>query len=105
MRGHRRHGGRGRAPDSGGHRLAPGGDGRGRCADPGAVESGRVCRGRCLKAIACGIRNRFMALLRIEALPSKATKGELLRWLAEAGGIDGRKVGKIELAGGRATVE
>lgn len=46
-----------------------------------------------------------MALLRIEPLPRNATPGELLRFVAELGTLDGKQVGKITLLGPAATVE
>ena len=46
-----------------------------------------------------------MALLRVEPLPRNVTPGELLRFVAELGKIDGKQVGKITLLGPAATVE
>src|SRR4051794_20886721 len=46
-----------------------------------------------------------MSLLHLERLPPRATKGDLLRFVCECGGIDGRLVGRIELHGRTATVE
>ena len=46
-----------------------------------------------------------MALLHLEPLPSRASRGDLLRLVCEQGGIDGRLVGKIDIAGKLATVE
>ncbi len=46
-----------------------------------------------------------MSLLHLESLPFRLTKGELLTFLSEAGNLDRRRVGRIELHGGQATVE
>jgi ATP-dependent RNA/DNA helicase IGHMBP2 len=46
-----------------------------------------------------------MPLLRLEPLPPRTTKGELLRFLCEAGGLKGDQVGRIDLRGALATVE
>jgi len=46
-----------------------------------------------------------MPLLWIEPLPRRVSKGELLRWVAEAGGLEGKRVGRIELTGNRGTLE
>jgi hypothetical protein len=46
-----------------------------------------------------------MALLHLESLPTRTTKGELLAFLCSAGGIRGEQVGKIDLRGTMATVE
>jgi hypothetical protein len=43
--------------------------------------------------------------LRVESLPDRTTKGELLAWLCRQGEIDGKQVGRIELLGRIATVE
>src|SRR4051794_2479471 len=46
-----------------------------------------------------------MALLHIEPLPRNATPGEVLRFVAGVGKLDGRHVGKITLLGNAARVE
>jgi superfamily I DNA and/or RNA helicase len=46
-----------------------------------------------------------MALLHLEALPPRTTKGELLHFLTDVGEIDRRRVGRIDLQGNTATVE
>lgn len=46
-----------------------------------------------------------MALLQLESLPLRMSKGDLLAFLCSAGGIRGEDVGKIDLHGTLATVE
>jgi len=46
-----------------------------------------------------------MAILHLESLPSRASRGDLLRLVCEQGGIDRRLVGKIEIVGKSATIE
>ena len=46
-----------------------------------------------------------MAQLILEQLPPRAGKADLLRLLDNLGGLAGSRVGKIELGGGRATIE
>lgn len=46
-----------------------------------------------------------MGLIHIEALPPRATRGDVLRFVCEMGGLDGRQVGRIELHGNTAVVE
>jgi len=46
-----------------------------------------------------------MALLYLEPLPARLTKGELLAFLCAAGSIDGKKIGRIEIRGTTAVVE
>lgn len=46
-----------------------------------------------------------MALLYLEPLPRRTTKGELLHLLSTAGGIDRARVGRIDLGGTLATIE
>lgn len=46
-----------------------------------------------------------MALLHLEPLPPRTTPGELLRFVCDHGGIDGRLVGRIDLQGAVASVE
>lgn len=46
-----------------------------------------------------------MALLQIDPLPRNATPGEVLRFFAERGAIDGKRIGKIARLGNSATVE
>ncbi|HEV3116161.1 MAG TPA: AAA domain-containing protein [Gemmataceae bacterium] len=46
-----------------------------------------------------------MALLYLEPLPARLTKGELLAFLCATGSIDGKKIGRIELRGATAVVE
>lgn len=46
-----------------------------------------------------------MSLLHIEHLPRRTTKPDLLAFLDTAAGLDGRRVGRIELHGGNATIE
>jgi hypothetical protein len=46
-----------------------------------------------------------MALLHLEPLPARTTKGDLLRLLSEQGGLDRARVGRIDLQGRLATVE
>jgi ATP-dependent RNA/DNA helicase IGHMBP2 len=46
-----------------------------------------------------------MAILRLEPLPPRTTKGELLDLLAGPGGLDRRRVGKIDLHGATAAIE
>ena len=46
-----------------------------------------------------------MALLHLEPLPPRVSRGDVLRFVCERGGIDGRLVGRIDLQGRSATVE
>jgi superfamily I DNA and/or RNA helicase len=46
-----------------------------------------------------------MALLHLEPLPPRVTRGEVLRFVCEQGGLDGRLVGRIDLQGRLASVE
>ncbi|VTS07546.1 AAA domain-containing protein [Tuwongella immobilis] len=46
-----------------------------------------------------------MTRVRIEGLPHQASKGELVRWLAETAQVSGSRVGRIERSGNAATVE
>src|SRR3954471_17795432 len=46
-----------------------------------------------------------MALIQLEPLPPRTTKADVLRFLAEQGGLDRRLVGRIDLHGRFATVE
>jgi superfamily I DNA and/or RNA helicase len=46
-----------------------------------------------------------MPLLYLEPLPRRATKIDLLAWLERLGGIDRRRVGRIELRGRQAVIE
>jgi ATP-dependent RNA/DNA helicase IGHMBP2 len=46
-----------------------------------------------------------MSLLHLEPLPPRTTKGELLTFLADTGGIERRRVGRIDLRGTTAVVE
>ena len=46
-----------------------------------------------------------MALLHIEPLPRRASKADILALLDSAGGLDRRRVGRIELRGTQAVVE
>ena len=46
-----------------------------------------------------------MQLLYLEPLPRQATKSDLLAWLGKLGGLDRRRVGRIELRGKQATIE
>ena len=46
-----------------------------------------------------------MPLLHLESLPRRTTKSELLRFLDTVGGLDRRRVGRIELRGATATIE
>ncbi len=46
-----------------------------------------------------------MPLVYLEQLGHRVGKSDLLRLLDQVGGLDGKRVGRIELAGGRATVE
>ena len=46
-----------------------------------------------------------MALLHLEPLPARTTKGELLSFICGTGGIDGKHVGRIDLRGVTAVVE
>ena len=46
-----------------------------------------------------------MALIYLAPLSSRATKGGLLAFLCGASGIEGKRVGKIELQGSTALVE
>src|SRR5205823_3770630 len=47
----------------------------------------------------------FMALLYLEPLPPRLTKGELLAFLCASGSIDGKRIGRIERRGATAIVE
>src|SRR5437660_7264339 len=46
-----------------------------------------------------------MVLLRLELLPPRTTKGELLRLLVTTGGLRREQVGRIDLRGSEAVVE
>ena len=46
-----------------------------------------------------------MSLLYLEPLPPRVSRGDVLRFVCERGGIDGRLVGRIDLQGRSATVE
>jgi len=46
-----------------------------------------------------------MAVIHIEPLPSRTSPGEVLRFIAEKGRIDGKNVGKIVVIGRGATIE
>jgi hypothetical protein len=46
-----------------------------------------------------------MSLLHLEPLPPRVGRGDVLRFVCERGGIDGRLVGRIDLQGRSATVE
>src|SRR5260221_5751672 len=46
-----------------------------------------------------------MPLVILDQLTAKVSKADLLRLLDGVGGLAGSRVGKIELSGGRATVE
>lgn len=46
-----------------------------------------------------------MALLSLESLPPRATKTDILQLLSETGGLDRKRVGRIDLRGGAALVE
>lgn len=46
-----------------------------------------------------------MALLHLESLPPRTTKADLLHLLSDTGGLDRRRVGRIDLQGTTATVE
>jgi hypothetical protein len=46
-----------------------------------------------------------MSLLHLEPLPPRVSRGDVLRFVCERGGIDGRLVGRIDLQGRSATVE
>src|SRR5437764_4075290 len=46
-----------------------------------------------------------MALLHLDPLPRNATPGEVLRFVAAVGRLDGKRVGKIALLGKGASVE
>jgi superfamily I DNA and/or RNA helicase len=46
-----------------------------------------------------------MSLIHLEPLPPRAGRGDVLRFVCERGGIDGRLVGRIDLQGRTATVE
>lgn len=46
-----------------------------------------------------------MALLHLDPLPRNATPGEVLRFVASHGKLDGKRVGKITVVGNTATVE
>src|SRR5262249_7430505 len=45
------------------------------------------------------------SLLHLEPLPPRATRGEVLAFVCNTGGIDGRQVGRIDLHGPLATVQ
>src|SRR5262249_48647684 len=47
----------------------------------------------------------FMSLLHLELLPPRATRGEILAFVCNTGGIDGPQVGRIDLRGAPATVQ
>ena len=47
----------------------------------------------------------MISQLRIEGLPPKTTRGTIVRLLTQVGGIDRRKIGKIEVTGRSALVE
>jgi ATP-dependent RNA/DNA helicase IGHMBP2 len=46
-----------------------------------------------------------MSLLHLEPLPARVTKGDLLRFVCEQGKLDGKRVGRIDIAGRLATIE
>src|SRR5205823_939245 len=46
-----------------------------------------------------------MSLLNLEPLSSRTTKGDLLRFLCEQGGLDRGQVGRIDIQGRTATIE
>lgn len=46
-----------------------------------------------------------MPLLHLEPLPRRATKADLLAFLDRVGGLDGNRIGRIELRGAQAVVE
>jgi hypothetical protein len=46
-----------------------------------------------------------MALVHLEPLPPRATRADVLRFVCEQGGLDGRAVGRIEVQGSAAVVE
>ena len=46
-----------------------------------------------------------MSLLYLEPLPPRAGKGDVLRFICDTAGIDGKQVGRIEIQGRTATVE
>jgi len=46
-----------------------------------------------------------MPLLHLESLPARTTKGELLEFVCRVGGVDGKKIGRIDLRGTAAIVE
>lgn len=46
-----------------------------------------------------------MSVLHLESLPRRTTKSDLLKLLCEVGGIDRRRIGRIELHGATASVE
>ena len=46
-----------------------------------------------------------MPLLHLESLPRRASKSDLLKFLQETGGLDRRRVGRIELGGNAARIE
>ena len=46
-----------------------------------------------------------MAVIHIDPLPPRSSPGEVLKFIAERGGLDGREIGKIALIGRGATVE
>jgi hypothetical protein len=47
----------------------------------------------------------LMPLLHLEPLPRRITKGDLLAFLDQIGGLDRNRVGRIELRGTQAVVE
>lgn len=46
-----------------------------------------------------------MAILHLEPLPSRSNRGELLRFVCERGGIESKKIGRIDIRGRLATLE
>ena len=46
-----------------------------------------------------------MAVIHIDPFPPRSSPGEVLKFIAERGGLDGRQIGKIALIGRGATVE
>src|SRR4051812_19050843 len=46
-----------------------------------------------------------MALVYLEPLPPRTTKGELIHFLNEVGGVERRRIGRIDLKGNSAVVE
>src|SRR5947207_14934623 len=47
----------------------------------------------------------IMPVIRLGSLPRRITRSELLAFLDQHGGLDGRRVGKIDLNGHEATIE